>query len=60
VIDVNVIMDPKAGTAPAKAITLKSDGITIAEALDQFLEQAGLRREYRDGAIFITLKETPK
>ena len=53
-------MDPKAGTAPAKAITLKSDGITIAEALDQFLEQAGLRREYRDGAIFITLKETPK
>lgn len=56
VLDVNMIIDPQVEAAAAKPITLKSEGIALGEALDQVLEQAGLRRVYRDGAIFITSK----
>jgi len=58
VADLGMVMDPaaKAGKDGEKTVTLKGEGMTLGEALDRILDQAGLRREYRDGAIFITGK----
>jgi hypothetical protein len=56
VSDLNIIVDPAAKT-DGKQVTFKGEGLPLGAALDQILGQAGLRREYRDGAIFVTAKD---
>jgi hypothetical protein len=62
--DANIIVGRKvlAAKTPVlrQPVTLKIEKAALGEALDKLLDQAGLRREYRNGAVFITIKEEAK
>jgi ferric-dicitrate binding protein FerR (iron transport regulator) len=59
--EANLIANPAAfgegRVDPNLPITLSAKDISLGEALDKVLEQAGLRREFRNGAVFITAGE---
>jgi hypothetical protein len=57
ITEVNIILDPACRLEGQKEITLKADAMPVGEALDKILDLAGLKREYRDGAIFVTSKD---
>lgn len=55
--DASIISHPDCRDALKKTITLKAEKVSLGMALDTVLEKAGLQRTFKDGAIYITLKE---
>lgn len=54
--DINMVVDPACG-AGGRKVTLLAEDSSVKAALDDILEQAGLRREFGKGAIWITKAE---
>lgn len=58
VSEVGMVLDPVTDATGESLITVSAKEMPLGELLDRVLDQAGLRREYRDGAIYITAKES--
>jgi type II secretory pathway component GspD/PulD (secretin) len=60
VAELSMVVDPGVSTKATKTITLKAEKVPLREVLDKTLEAGELKREYRDGAIYVTPKDPPK
>jgi len=60
VAELSMVVAPGISTKEPKSITLKAEKVPLREVLDKTLEAGELKREYRDGAIYITPKQAPQ